>query len=225
MQSPEELDASFALKSIARNISLKSSLQQMPAVYSVLWSAARRFVTGETRQEGVDIAKVVAAQGYGVSLEYIGENTPTEQACQSAVDEFFALSQAIETVSLPKDTTISLDLSHIGLSVSQKLALELAPIWSSQEAWNILEMIKGRKGPWRKSKEPLRKNLRWKPCAWLRRVANPLPSWPEIWASPTAPFIIGAGNWPSMEVMRSQAAGIKRQSRRRIAASNASWKS
>ncbi|GHO47069.1 proline dehydrogenase family protein [Ktedonospora formicarum] len=124
MQSPEELDASFALKSIARNIPLKSSLQQMPTVYSILWSAARRFVTGETRQDGVDTAKFVAAQGYGVSLEYIGENTATKQACQAAVDEFVALSEAIETASLPKGTTISLDLSHIGLSVSQELALD-----------------------------------------------------------------------------------------------------
>jgi len=124
MQSPEELDASFALKSIARNTSLKSALLQMPHVYSVLWSAARRFVTGETQKEGVDTAKVVAAQAYGVSLEYIGENTATEQACQAAVDEFLALSQAIETASLPNGTTISLDLSHIGLSVSQQLALD-----------------------------------------------------------------------------------------------------
>lgn len=124
MQSPEELDASEALRSIARNTSLKSSLQQMPTVSSVLWSAARRFVTGETRQEGVDTAKAVAAQGYGVSLEYIGENTATELACQAAVDEFLAVSQAIETASLPKGTTLSLDLSHIGLSVSQKLALD-----------------------------------------------------------------------------------------------------
>jgi proline dehydrogenase len=124
MQSPEELDASEALKSIARNVSLKSYLQHMPDLYSVLWYAARRFVTGETRQEGVDTAKLVAAQGYSVSLEYIGENTATEQACRAAVDEFLALSQTIETASLPKGTTISLDLSHIGLSVSQKLALD-----------------------------------------------------------------------------------------------------
>jgi proline dehydrogenase len=111
------------LKSIARNLSLKSALQQMPTVYAVLWSAARRFVTGETWQQGVDTAKVLVAQGYGVSLEYIGENTATEQACQAALDEFVALSEAIEAASLPKGTTISLDLSHIGLCLNQTLAL------------------------------------------------------------------------------------------------------
>src|SRR5258707_2092943 len=100
MPSAEELDASEALKSIARNISLKSSLQQMPIVYSALWSAARRFDTGETRKVWIDMAEVLATQGYGVSLEYIGENTVTEQACQAAVDEFLALSQAIEAASL-----------------------------------------------------------------------------------------------------------------------------
>ncbi|MFL5656633.1 MAG: proline dehydrogenase family protein [Ktedonobacteraceae bacterium] len=141
MPSPEELDASLALKSIARNISLKSSLQQMPTVYSVLWSAACRFVTGETRQEGVDTAKVVAAQGYGVSLEYIGENTPTEQACQAAVDEFLLLSQTIETASLPKGTTISLDLSHIGLSVSKQLALDHLHRLAEETKWRGISMM------------------------------------------------------------------------------------
>ncbi len=109
MPSPEELDASFALKSIARNISLKSSLQRMPTVYSVLWSAAQRFVTGETRQEGIDTAKVLASLGYDICLAYVGENTATEQACQAALDEFVALSQAIETASLP---SLALDHFH-----------------------------------------------------------------------------------------------------------------
>jgi proline dehydrogenase len=124
MQSPEELDASEALKSIARNISLKSALLQMPTIYSVLWSAARRFVTGETREAGIEIARVLANLGHGIFLGYVGENTGTEQACQAALEEFLAVSQAIETASLPKGTTISFDLSHIGLSVSQRLALD-----------------------------------------------------------------------------------------------------
>ncbi|QBD79711.1 proline dehydrogenase [Ktedonosporobacter rubrisoli] len=124
MQTPEELEAALALKSIARNISLKSSLQQMPKVYSALWPAARRFVTGETRQDAIDTARTLAAQGYSTSLECIGENTATEQACQDAMSEFLALSQAIETASLAGSATLSLDLSHIGLSVSRELALE-----------------------------------------------------------------------------------------------------
>jgi proline dehydrogenase len=62
MHSTEELDASLALKTIARNTSLKSALRQMPTVYAVLWSAARRFVTGETRKAGIEAAKVVTAQ-------------------------------------------------------------------------------------------------------------------------------------------------------------------
>ena len=57
-------------------------------------------------------------------LAYAGENTGTEQACQAALEELLALSQAVETASLPEGTTISFDLSHIGLSVSQRLALD-----------------------------------------------------------------------------------------------------
>jgi proline dehydrogenase len=123
MQSPEEVDASQALKSIARNLALKSYLQRSPDLYSVLWSTARRFVTGETRQDGIRTAEVLTAHGYGISLEYIGENTTTEQGCRAAIDEFLALSQAMESASL-QGATISFDLSHIGLSVSHELAFD-----------------------------------------------------------------------------------------------------
>ena len=124
MHSSEELDASLALKAIARNTSLKSALSQRPELYAALWPAARRFVTGETRQIGIETAKVLASQGFGLFLAYAGENTGTEQASQAALEEFLALSQAIETASLPEGTTISFDLSQIGLSVSRTLALE-----------------------------------------------------------------------------------------------------
>ncbi|GCE15515.1 proline dehydrogenase family protein [Tengunoibacter tsumagoiensis] len=120
--SPEELDASLALKAIARNTPLKSALLQTPAVYAALWPAARRFITGETRKAGIETAKTLTSLGYGIFLAYAGENTGTEQACQAAMEELLALSQAVETASLPKETTISFDLSHIGLSVSQRLA-------------------------------------------------------------------------------------------------------
>src|SRR5712691_3442877 len=49
---------------------------------------------------------------------------------------------------------------------------ELAPLWSSGEGWNILEVIKGGKGPWRKTKEHSPGNLKSKRCAWLRRAAS-----------------------------------------------------
>ncbi|MDQ6659593.1 MAG: proline dehydrogenase family protein [Chloroflexota bacterium] len=123
MRSQEELDAAHALKSIARNLSLKSYLQQTSDLYSVLWSAARRFVTGETRQDGIRAATILAAHDYGISLEYMGENTTTEQECRAATDEFLALSQALESASL-QGATISLDLSHIGLSVNSDLAID-----------------------------------------------------------------------------------------------------
>lgn len=123
MQSPE-VEASQALKSIARNLSLKSYVQHSPDLYGALWPAARRFVSGETRQHGIAVASELAARGYNISLEYIGENTTDRQGCEVALEEFLALHRAMEAASLPEGKTISLDLSHIGLSVSQQLAVE-----------------------------------------------------------------------------------------------------
>ncbi|MBH5320427.1 proline dehydrogenase family protein [Paenibacillus sp. GSMTC-2017] len=117
-----------ALKSISRNDQIKTYIRQSEELYPLLWKAARRFVTGESKVEAIDVANQLLAKGYAVSVEYIGENTSTVEECEKVKDEFLAVIEGLGGGSSRE--SISLDLSHIGLTVSKSLAytnlLELA---------------------------------------------------------------------------------------------------
>ena len=69
------------------------------------------------------IAKVVLEneKGYKCSMEFMGENTITEKEANAATEEFIEMARQIESQNLY--STISLDLSHIGLAISKDLAL------------------------------------------------------------------------------------------------------
>lgn len=117
-----ETQAAAALKSIARNQEIKTYLQQSPELYPILLKAAKRFVTGDKREDGLNTASRLTAHGYHISLEYIGENTRTREECVEAKDEFLALIEDLGDRGL--QSTVSLDLSHIGLMVDSTLAFD-----------------------------------------------------------------------------------------------------
>ncbi|MDQ0862041.1 proline dehydrogenase family protein [Bacillus sp. V2I10] len=118
-----------SLKSIARNLEIKEYIQQSPELYPLFLSSAKRFVTGESREDGVSIGDKLIHKGYCISLEFIGENTVNKEECVRAKDEFIALMKECGNHGI--SSRISFDLSHIGLSVDPELAYQ-----------NLLEMAK-----------------------------------------------------------------------------------
>jgi len=110
-----------ALKSIARNLQLKDHIRQSKELYPLLLRAAERFVAGEHCLQGLACNKSLLNKGYLTSLEYIGENTLTEEECTKAVMEFSSIIQTCSNEST-EGLRISLDLSHIGSSVDPDLA-------------------------------------------------------------------------------------------------------
>lgn len=120
MMTNPEIEVIQALKSIARNEQMKSYIQQSPELYPLLLKAAKRFVTGENSQEGIEVAKKLISTGYFISLEYIGENITDLEECQKAKNEFLNLIEEMGSLSMKE--TVSLDLSHIGLSVDPDTA-------------------------------------------------------------------------------------------------------
>ncbi|HEX6971332.1 MAG TPA: proline dehydrogenase family protein [Limnochordia bacterium] len=111
-------EAAEALKSVARDQALKAMVMDSQELYPLLLRAARRYVCGEEREDALATARELSARGYLVSLEFIGENTHSADECRRTTDEFLDL---IAACHLP-DSTISLDLSHVGLSVDSALA-------------------------------------------------------------------------------------------------------
>jgi proline dehydrogenase len=115
-----EIHFAEALKSIARDDKIKAYILNSKELYPLFLRASKRFVTGETRVEGIEKAMELNSQGYLVSLEYIGENTRVVEECISAKDEFLTIIKLLGSKGIK--STISFDLSHIGMSVSSDLA-------------------------------------------------------------------------------------------------------
>ncbi len=110
-----------ALKGIARRTDIKDYVEQQPQMYNGLQRAAARYVTGEERSQALNVADQLIREGYAVSLEYIGENTRSAEACQQAKQELAVLVS--ELGQQGKSGRVSFDLSHIGLLVDPALAL------------------------------------------------------------------------------------------------------
>lgn len=111
-----------ALKSIARNLEIKEYIQQSPELYPIFQSAAKRFVTGDSAEEGLSAGEFLSRKGYRISLEFIGENTRNKDECIRAKNKFIELIKECGNRGI--NARISFDLSHIGLSVDAELAYQ-----------------------------------------------------------------------------------------------------
>jgi len=125
----EQIQFAESLKSVARNLEIKSFIQQSPELYPLFQRASERFVTGESKEKGISVGNQLVQKGYRISLEFIGENTVSKEECIQAKDEFLRLIRECGKQNL--NTRISFDLSHIGLAVDAELAFQ-----------NLLEMAR-----------------------------------------------------------------------------------
>ncbi|MGX1195964.1 proline dehydrogenase family protein [Metabacillus sp. SLBN-84] len=140
MLNQEEIRFSNALKSVARNGDIKSYIQNSKELYPLFMRAAKRFVSGETRLDAINKAKELMEKEYLVSLEYIGENTTNVEECHAAKEEFISLIHQLGSNGIT--STISFDLSHIGMSVDRELGLgNLKEMAQAAEKYNINLMI------------------------------------------------------------------------------------
>lgn len=140
MLTQEEIKFSNALKSVARNEGIKQYIQNSEELYPLFMRAAKRFVSGEKRPDAMKKAKELIEKGYLVSLEFIGENTKTADECQLAKEEFLSLIHELGAHRMK--STISFDLSHIGMAIDRKLGLEnLKEMAQAAEQYELNLMI------------------------------------------------------------------------------------
>lgn len=116
------LQGTNALKKIALNEEAKDYILKNKPVYQILKKAANRYIGGESIEE--TIPKVINGNqnGFKCSIEFMGESTHTEQEANDATKEFIRIAKEINRHHL--NSTISLDLSHIGLAISEELCLK-----------------------------------------------------------------------------------------------------
>ncbi len=111
-----------ALRKAALNQEAKSYILENKALYNVFRKAANRYIGGETLAE--TLTKVIheCNNGFKCSIEFMGENTKTAGEAIAAKDEFIRICQEIAKQNL--NSTVSLDLSHIGLGIDKSLCHE-----------------------------------------------------------------------------------------------------
>jgi proline dehydrogenase len=114
--------AAASLRKAAMNEQAKEYILHNEVLFKTLKKAANRYIGGENLDETV--AKVVLhnQNGYRCGIEFMGENTLTELEAKQATSEFLKACDRIKSGRL--DAAISLDLSHIGLSISEALCME-----------------------------------------------------------------------------------------------------
>lgn len=111
-----------ALRKAALNEEAKAYILNNPPLFHLLKKAADRYIGGETLGETIPKAVQVNREGFKCSIEFMGESTRTEAEAKAATDEFIRICETIQQQQL--HATVSLDLSHIGLAISQELCLQ-----------------------------------------------------------------------------------------------------
>jgi proline dehydrogenase len=81
-------------------------------------SMARRFVAGETVDDGIEAARALVARGFLVSLDYLGESVSSREEATAAADTYIRLLERIGSDDgLRASVNVSLKLTQMGQDV------------------------------------------------------------------------------------------------------------
>jgi proline dehydrogenase len=95
--------------SLARSISMRAPGAR---------TTARRFVAGETIDDGLAAARVLVDSGFTVSLDYLGESVKSREEAIAAADTYVRLLQRIGSdAALREKVNVSLKLTQMGQDI------------------------------------------------------------------------------------------------------------
>jgi proline dehydrogenase len=89
------------------------AVRALPGGERAAYRRARRYVAGTRREDALACTERLAAAGLASSIDFFGENVSDPMEADRVTDQYVALAQTLERA--PKDTFLSIDLSHIGL--------------------------------------------------------------------------------------------------------------
>lgn len=129
-----------ALRRAALNIEAKEFILNNEPLFKTFKKAANRYIGGETLEETIEKVMQQNQEGFKCSIEFMGESTQTVEEAAAATLEFISIAQEIKRGGL--HSTVSLDLSHIGLAISKELCLSnLDSICREAKSGNIEVII------------------------------------------------------------------------------------
>ncbi len=128
-----------SLKRIARDERIKAFIEADRQIHDLLLGAASRFIAGETLEECLPIAQAINDAGHAVTIDFMGESTRDATDALRAVSAFASVIDAIRERRI--DSSVSLDLSHIGLAIDPGLALANAHDLASATSGAGIELM------------------------------------------------------------------------------------
>jgi proline dehydrogenase len=102
-------------------LSRRSLIQSLLSTAGPFKIISKRFVCGETLEEGAAGIQQLNQNNISVTLDHLGESVCQEAAACSAADEYTAMLDCIDQKSL--NATVSLKLTQMGLDISETLCL------------------------------------------------------------------------------------------------------
>jgi proline dehydrogenase len=97
---------------------------------------ARRFVAGETVDEGIRAARALVDQGFGVSLDYLGESVQSREEARAAADTYIEMLERIGSDPvLRQHVNVSLKLTQMGQDIRADAQTAAAAPVSSTIRW------------------------------------------------------------------------------------------
>ena len=98
-------------------LSKSKLLQKMVPTSGPAKCFSKRFVSGETLEEGVRTAQELNKQGILVTLDNLGESVSDEKSALESADEYLNILERIKSEP-NKNITVSLKLTQMGLDIS-----------------------------------------------------------------------------------------------------------
>lgn len=113
-----------ASKALFHGLAAVRPLQRLASRYGMAPGTgfARRFIAGETADEAIDAARVLAGRGFGVSLDYLGESVATLELADAATRDYLRIIEQVVAAGVERN--LSLKLTQLGLDVDRATATD-----------------------------------------------------------------------------------------------------
>ncbi|MFC4149916.1 proline dehydrogenase family protein [Micromonospora mangrovi] len=132
-------DAAAALRTLALDEELKRRVSDDPALHAVAHRVARRYIAGEGVDDALRVVAETNRSGHAATVDYMGESCRDADEAARETDVFLDLSRRLAGAGAR--SSVSLDLSHIGLVVDEELGYRQAVRIAEATAGHGQEMI------------------------------------------------------------------------------------
>jgi proline dehydrogenase len=116
------------LRSLLLYFSERETFKQLLTGHALGRRLAARFIAGEELDDALRAVRRLNAEGFAVTLDYLGESVHEAAAAEEACRVYLALLDRLAAEKL--DAHVSIKLTQLGLAIDEKLACRnLSAIW------------------------------------------------------------------------------------------------